>query len=337
MSENREFLMLAQKFVPEKHRIGGWYASDKLDGQRAFWDGGVSRGKEKRIVPWANMNQRHEQICTGLWSRLGNVIAAPDWWLDKLPREELLDGELYIGPRTFEALRSIVGTHVPDEIEWKRVKYYVIDQPAVSCFGTEGRINNPQFSRMIDDQLVYDFLEHGPGALPFYTDTLEKLKRFENDVLVLHMQIKLCYGEDDAREQMERMMERVLNNHGEGLILRDPGAYWIPHRVKSLLKYKPFSESEGTVIGFIAGEGKYLGMIGSLTLNWKGKRLQLSGFTDIERYLPPKSAEWATLNPGCEAPVGMSAGQRFMITSEVRFIYRELSAAGIPKEARYWR
>ena len=40
----REFLMLAHKFNPKKHRIGGWYMSEKLDGMRCWWDSGVTRG-----------------------------------------------------------------------------------------------------------------------------------------------------------------------------------------------------------------------------------------------------------------------------------------------------
>jgi ATP-dependent DNA ligase len=38
----REFLMLAHKH--EGQNILGWLYSEKLDGMRCFWDGGITRG-----------------------------------------------------------------------------------------------------------------------------------------------------------------------------------------------------------------------------------------------------------------------------------------------------
>src|SRR5205809_6855024 len=96
-----EFLMLAHKYVPERdsERIKGWYCSQKLDGVRAMWDGGVSRGLLASEVPWANVEKDYRYIeenrATGLWSRLGKVIHAPDWFLDQLPLYPM-DGELWI-------------------------------------------------------------------------------------------------------------------------------------------------------------------------------------------------------------------------------------------------
>ena len=65
----REFLMLASKFDAERLKIGDWLWSVKLDGIRAFWDGGVSRGLQ---VPW-----KPAKKATGLWSRYMNPIYAP--------------------------------------------------------------------------------------------------------------------------------------------------------------------------------------------------------------------------------------------------------------------
>lgn len=38
----RQFLMLAHDYDPKKHSILGWYMSEKLDGLRAWWDGGIT-------------------------------------------------------------------------------------------------------------------------------------------------------------------------------------------------------------------------------------------------------------------------------------------------------
>ena len=50
----REYVQLAHVFDSKKHSPAGWYASEKLDGQRAWWDGGVSRGMPAAQVPYAN-------------------------------------------------------------------------------------------------------------------------------------------------------------------------------------------------------------------------------------------------------------------------------------------
>ena len=41
---NREFVQLAQVYDPKKHGIAGWFVSEKLDGMRCLWDGGITRG-----------------------------------------------------------------------------------------------------------------------------------------------------------------------------------------------------------------------------------------------------------------------------------------------------
>ncbi len=40
----RELLQLAHTYKPDKHKIAGWYISEKLDGTRCFWDGGLTSG-----------------------------------------------------------------------------------------------------------------------------------------------------------------------------------------------------------------------------------------------------------------------------------------------------
>ena len=51
----REFLQLADHYNPHKHNVAGWFVSEKLDGQRCFWDGGISRGLPTEQVPWASI------------------------------------------------------------------------------------------------------------------------------------------------------------------------------------------------------------------------------------------------------------------------------------------
>ena len=116
----REFLQLAHTYDAAKHKIAGWYVSEKLDGTRAFWDGGLSRGQPTKLIPWASVidpktkkpKDRVKPVATGLWSRYGNPIMAPDWFLDSLP-PIFLDGELWTGRGSFQLCRSIcAGMHL---------------------------------------------------------------------------------------------------------------------------------------------------------------------------------------------------------------------------------
>lgn len=69
--------------------VGGWFASEKLNGCRAFWDG--------------------EQF----WTRGGNIIKAPNWFTKGFPKIAL-DGEIWAGrdgvfsARSFQTARVAV-------------------------------------------------------------------------------------------------------------------------------------------------------------------------------------------------------------------------------------
>ena len=125
-------------------------------------------------------------------------------------------------------------------------------------------------------------------------------------------------------------------------MLRHPGSIWTPKRVHTLLKMKPYTDDQGIVTGFVSGRkthlgSKLLGMIGALILDYKGKRLELSGLTDEERKFDSDFAEnIAVLTPGEDMPPGIE-GKHFKVGDTVEFRYRELSDDGIPKEARYYR
>jgi len=134
----------------------------------------------------------------------------------------------------------------------------------------------------------------------------------------------------------------VLDQGGEGVVIRNPQGIWTPKRHRNILKYKPFSDAEARITGFTSGRetnkgSRLLGKIGALILDYQGKRLELSGLTDAEREFADRMAcDWAASNPGIDAPYWIE-GKQFKKGQTVTFKYRELSDDGIPKEARYWR
>lgn len=219
---------------------------------------------------------------TELLSRNGNKIWAPKWWLDKLP-DFPLDGELYIIGATFQDIVSVTRSHFGD---WRDVKYMIFDFPTIGGKG-------------------------GPRVM--FNGVVDFIGSLANDVIVPLEQEKLpLYKPIDV---IEKKLETVI----EGVMLRNPYTSWTPGRTNNLLKWKKVQDAEGFVCGFTEGEGKYIGMMGSLQLLVGTVRVNVSGFTDSERMLLDG---WPM-----HFPMGM----------QVPFRYREKTKDGNFKEARYKR
>lgn len=360
----REFLQLAKKFEEGKHDPSGMWASEKLDGTRVFWDGGVSRDVPTVLVPWANVmdpknpgtrKKKIKPVATGLWSRSGNPIIAPDWWLNQLPCT-FLDGELFAGRGNFQKLRSIVAKDKPEEERWRDVKLAVFGAPSPGQVFAAGEIKTTQFVLDLNQQDILRFMTARAQAgckldiVNKESLTFEQelhvlqgaLCQDEDSVVYLHRHVKLPDTRKEAEVYLNRFMKQVVGEGGEGVMLRDGASLWLPKRVNSLLKVKPYTDDQGTVTGFVSGRktnkgSKLLGLIGALVLDYNGKRLELSGFTDEERkFDDPTMETYAALHPGEEMPDTFQ-GKHFKVGDTVEFRYRELSDDGIPKEARFYR
>lgn len=352
----REFLQLAKPFKPEKSKIAGWLISEKLDGSRCFWDGGVSRGMATVDVPWASitdpktgsLKKKIKPVATGLWSRYGNPIIAPDWFLDELP-PTFLDGELWAGRGNFQLCRSIVAGDKSDP-RFDQIQYAVYGSPPFDRVFMGGEIKNSNFHRTIDLDHVRRWINQQDRTLIThdsnctFADELDLLDDClgNSDFAFTLNQSILSADEQEAHEEVEEFLIEALDQGGEGVVIRDPEARWTPKRVNALLKYKPFEDDEGTITGFTSGRrtdkgSKHLGKIGALILDFDGKRLELSGLTDDERlFATDEMALYAVQSPGVDMP-DWFRGKHFKLGQQVTFKYRELSDDGIPKEARYWR
>jgi DNA ligase 1 len=92
---------LALKDFPDLD-VTGYWASEKLDGVRAYWDG--------------------QEFVTSH----GNVYRAPEFFKEGLP-DHPLDGELWMGRRMLQKTISVVKSGPSDR--WKDVTYLVFDHP----------------------------------------------------------------------------------------------------------------------------------------------------------------------------------------------------------------
>jgi DNA ligase-1 len=351
--------MQAHRYLADKHDVGGFYLSTKLDGKRCFWDGGLTRDMPTNKVPWANVldpktgkpKKNIKKVATGLWSRYGNPISAPDWWLNQLPCIPL-DGELWAGNKSFDYCISVCSKKVAVAKEWNDIEYAILGSPPIESIFMDGSINNPQFRLNIKLLKIRDWIAKRPTSrlvdyqfLPLGTPFEQELRMLQNMVplegnIYLHRQKKLPLK--GFKEVIEHELDMVLKDGGEGIVLRAPYSVWTPHRSHDVLKYKPYLDDEGVVVGFTSGKAtergsKYLGMIGALILDYNGKRLELAGLTDAEREFQTRlMSVHAQANPGKDMPPG-TCGKLFKVGQLVTFRYRELSPDGLPKEGRFLR
>lgn len=352
----RQYVQLAHVLAP-KHSIAGMFASEKLDGERAIWDGGVTRGMYADEVPYSNTAKDKKRfIATGLWTRRGKVVHAPGWWLDKLPPFPL-DGELFAGRKGFQSAMSICRNQSGTS-DWSPIQYKVFDSQPMTIWLGDGDIDDkPHFVKKLRG--CYPFwqgrakgITHVEHNQPFVNRlTILKMLNSWNDHCVLHLQEKLPLAETLAKVRLDELLEEVLAGGGEGMILKSGHSLWRPERVHDMLKYKPFEDMECEVIGYTSGRetdrgSRLLGLMGALICKIPAGEFKVSGFTDEERRLTGASPvegdtvytaeRWAELNPDDVCPPWIE-NPKFLRGSTVTIKYRELTNDGLPKEGRYWR
>lgn len=222
-------LELASVWQPGRSPAG-FAVSEKLDGVRAVWDG------------------------QSLHFRSGRPLAAPAWFVERLPSESL-DGELWMGRGSFDRLSGAVRSNPVDEAAWRALRFMVFDMPSQP--GTFAQ----RYARL--QELVATVSEPWLEAL---TQTP---------------------GSDAAA--LEQQLRTLTQLGGEGLVLHRWDAPWQPGRSQALYKFKLQPDAEATVIAHLPGQGKYRGRTGALLLeSEQGARFAIgSGLSDAQRANPP--------------------------------------------------
>ncbi len=339
------FVMLAETYNPKKNTFGEKWLSEKLDGVRCLWDGGVSRGILASEVPWSNTS-KHERlvsppVSTGLWTRYGQTVSAPDWFIDQLPKFPL-DGELYLGVGRFQETVSIIKSFAKPK-DWNEVKYIVFDQPDPAKLFETREIDVPTAKFSVKPNSYGWFKEKCfdcPQPYKTIADLNQTLTSMKHSSNVSGMKMeRLPANEDIARNIVDKKFKEIIEYKGEGLMLRENAQIWEPIRVKGLFKLKPTMDSEAIVVGYVfARKGKIQGKVGALICEWnEGRRFQLSGFAEIDRILDSEDSKtYALSHLGEEAPEWIYCPS-FPKGTTVTFKYREETVDGYPKEPRFWR
>ena len=226
----------------------GYLVSEKFDGVRAVWDGQVLR------------------------FRSGRVIAAPDWFLATLPALPL-DGELWMARGQFDRVSGAVRKNVPDDLEWRAVKYLVFD--------AWGR--SESFAQRVKRLVQAVQAAKQPWLLAVAQTVVE-----------------------DAAA-LEARLQEVISQGGEGLVLHRADAPWQAGRTEALFKLKPQADDEARVVGYQAGKGRLQGLTGALLLETpQGQRFALgAGLSDALRRNPPPLGTWVTFSYRDRTPSGL--------------------------------
>ena len=207
-----------------------YLVSEKIDGVRAFWDGQVLR------------------------TRSGNLVNAPRWFVENFPQHPL-DGELWIGRGQFDRLSATVRRQVPDDGQWRQVRYLVFELPQAPGSFRERAL---ALKAMV-----------AASGVPW----LQPVEQFELG----------------SREALTQKLDEILKAGGEGLMLHRADAPYVTGRSDVLLKLKLWHDAEATVTGHQPGRGKYAGMLGALRVRRAdGAEFLLgTGLSEAERRNPP--------------------------------------------------
>lgn len=215
-----------------------------------------------------------------LLTRQGNIIHSPLWFTQNWPNTPI-DGELWLGRDKFQATLSCVSKENVDNACWQEIRFMIFDLP-----------------------------EQG-GTFTMRINAMKTLTQKANSqYLVMIEQFKVA-----NIEQLDQVLNRIVNSHGEGLMLHNGAAFYHVGRTDNIMKLKKHQDAEAIVIAHIEGKGKYQGMLGALKVKTlDGIVFKIgSGFSDNDRISPPA------------------------IGSLITFKYNGKTQAGIPRFARYYR
>ena len=146
-----------------------------MDGVRAFWNG------------------------FKLISRGANEISCPTWFIEKLPKDMKLDGELWMGRSQFEKTLSVVNSR--ENPSWKMIKYVIFD--AIILNET-------------------------------YEIRMEQLKKLQLPTFASIINTRICLGSDDLMKQLNS----IVSEGGEGIVATKPNSFYKAERTRNRLKVK---------------------------------------------------------------------------------------------------
>ncbi|EOW9549830.1 DNA ligase [Vibrio fluvialis] len=251
------------------------------------------------FVPVAQANEYHDGIniyeywqsekldgIRAIWNgkqlltRNGNPIYAPRWFTDPLP-DYALEGELWAGRGHFALVQQTVLDHTPSDEAWRKIDFMLFDMPDAAGDYTKRYYNLIHVVDSASSKHI-KYIEHTPVL---------------------------------SEQELLRYLDTLVNENGEGIMLRKVTARYQAGRSNDLLKLKKHQDAEARVVGYKIGNGKYKGLMGSVLVRTdEGTEFYVgTGFSDEQRLNPPE------------------------IGSLITYRYNGLTVEGKPRFARFVR
>tara|TARA_B110001450_G_scaffold42652_1_gene38922 strand:- start:36015 stop:38231 length:2217 start_codon:yes stop_codon:yes gene_type:complete len=275
-----------------------WWASEKWDGIRALWDG------EKIISRGSGVGK--PKVYTYI----------PEWFKNILPPGIPLDGEIWIGRGLFQKTSRLSTlkpgkSYTTEQIE--KIWAGDIDPPVVFKIFDIPNDPRPFEKRMAFLQTVVKDRKVCWNSIMYPNKKIFPLQITE--------QVKI-----NSMEQLINLYTKLTSEGAEGIMLRAPGSPYQPKRSKYMLKYKIKEDAECILREYIPGDGKYIGMLGSLKCELMADGKPNGVFTQIGTGLNDNQREnYNNSNSSEHIPIG----------SVISFSYMEMTKEGVPRHPVY--
>ena len=215
----------------------GWIMAEKFDGYRALFRYEIINGKP----------------IGKFYSRNNKPFNAPKWFLESMPpynllQDKILDGELWAGRDNFQHMGP-VRKKIPIPEEWLTIQFQVYD-----VIGE----NITFVQRLKYLKKIVNFTQKAWKIRlkkeEFYLPNEETLE----PPLIFAQQTKI-----KSEKMMRKYYQNIIDNGGEGIMIKHPESLYENGRSSYMLKVKPAFDRECIVIDYKLGEGKYTGLLGS--------------------------------------------------------------------------
>jgi len=233
-------------------------------------------------------------------SRNNKPFVVPNWFSEFMPPNIALDGELWMGRGGFQSC-GLFRKKIADPNEWiiKKVLYKVFDMPSSK---------KPFEERMIDLKNIVDQRCQCKITLPLQKTVFIKCPI----ILTTHTKIT-------SANELDIMFTKIIDEGGEGVMIRKPCSKYEQKRSNTLLKYKVMYDTECRIVSYKPGQGKYTGKLGSFgckLLTGNQTIFYVSGMTDTVRNSYKKTHPKGTI---------------------ITILYNDKTQQGIPRHPRYYR
>jgi DNA ligase-1 len=191
------------------------------------------------------------------WSRGGNIYRAPAWFTQDFPGVDPyveMDGELWMGRGRFAELSGAVRRLEPEPDSWRNIRFMVFDLPTME---------KPFSARVAAMKKLF-------ASPPSPYVSMVEQRRVA------------------SHESLMASLDKIVEQGGEGLMLKRGSSLPSAGRSDDLLKVKKYQDAEAKVVAHLPGEGKFEGMLGSIRVQRPdGRQFHIgTGFSNAERESP---------------------------------------------------